>query len=158
MNVSSLWPIAEGSLSSQSFASSLPSLSVTFSANSVQSSDGGTQIPPFCTSWASELLRLKSNPLSLKRSIQQRVLAIVKEINIMQRLLGTAESHHYALFNAYQFLRSCSTVPSVLLASALVSRDEADSMSNHSQVLTVLGEFVQEKIGSDWFLNFPLNT
>jgi hypothetical protein len=154
MNVSSLWPHSDGSLACRSFATSSTPLSINMTSNGIVASNIQYTVPLYCKNWAHDLVLVARNPFSVKKCIQQRVLAIVKDINIFQRILGMAESHHYALFNAYQYLRSCSTTPSVVLASALLTRDESEPGSSHFQVLSVLGDFVQDKLGPNWFLNF----
>ena len=150
INISSLWPVPDTSLSSIfSRDRSLHIINMSSVGNEVQTP---LKVPQFCIDWAREMTAACPSPVAVKAVIQTHVLIIVKEINIMQRLLGMAEQHHYALFNAFQFLQTCSTVPSVILASCLVAKDEGES-SMHAQVVKVMQEFIVDRYGPNWLFD-----
>lgn len=62
----------------------------------------------FCRRWARALLRDDTNnPLVLRRIIEGLKIKTIQDMNLVKRLVRLAENDHYALYNAYKFLKEC---------------------------------------------------
>lgn len=67
-----------------------------------------TEASPFCQLWAARLVKSKDEgPLILRRIIEGFKIRTIRDMNLVKRLVKEAENDHYALFNAYQFLKNC---------------------------------------------------
>ncbi|XP_070380510.1 protein Njmu-R1-like [Dermacentor albipictus] len=63
---------------------------------------------PFCQRWAARLMKSKDDgPLVLRRIVEGFKIRTIQNLNLVKRLVKEAENDHYALFNAYQFLKKC---------------------------------------------------
>ncbi|XP_075557293.1 protein Njmu-R1-like isoform X2 [Dermacentor variabilis] len=63
---------------------------------------------PFCQRWAARLVKSKDDgPLVLRRIVEGFKIRTIQNLNLVKRLVKEAENDHYALFNAYQFLKKC---------------------------------------------------
>uniref|UniRef100_L7MB14 Protein Njmu-R1 n=1 Tax=Rhipicephalus pulchellus TaxID=72859 RepID=L7MB14_RHIPC len=63
---------------------------------------------PFCQRWAARLVKSRDDgPLILRRIVEGFKIRTIRNLNLVKRLVKEAENDHYALFNAYQFLKKC---------------------------------------------------
>lgn len=63
---------------------------------------------PFCQRWAARLVKSEDDgPLVLRRIVEGFKIRTIQDLNLVKRLVKEAENDHYALFNAYQFLKKC---------------------------------------------------
>uniref|UniRef100_A0A131Z572 Protein Njmu-R1 n=1 Tax=Rhipicephalus appendiculatus TaxID=34631 RepID=A0A131Z572_RHIAP len=63
---------------------------------------------PFCQCWAARLVKSRDDgPLILRRIVEGFKIRTIQNLNLVKRLVKEAENDHYALFNAYQFLKKC---------------------------------------------------
>lgn len=63
---------------------------------------------PFCQRWAARLVKSEDDgPLVLRRIVEGFKIRTIQDLNLVKRLVREAENDHYALFNAYQFLKKC---------------------------------------------------
>lgn len=57
------------------------------------------------------MLAASSDTTALKMIVQNNGRKVIQEVNRIKWLLGMAETNHYALYNAQQYLAHCSTPP-----------------------------------------------
>lgn len=63
---------------------------------------------PFCQRWAARLVKSRDDgPQVLRRIVDGFKIRTIQNLNLVKRLVKEAENDHYALFNAYQFLKKC---------------------------------------------------
>lgn len=118
---------------------SFPMVTLTLSADgsSYSCSTTGTA-NTFCSNWASDMLAVKTEPVQLKKTIHNYELRILQDISSLQRILCRAVSHHYALYSAFRAIKSCQTMPSLVLSSLVDTVDESARPEGREVVYTLL--------------------
>lgn len=94
---------------------------------------------PFCQAWAKAMLAVDDNAIALKNIVLNHGRTVIEEVNTMKKLMGQAESNHYALYNANNYLSECSTPSRALLQNVVDTMEPSGTEA--IDVLSVLIDF-----------------
>eukprot|EP01124_Arcella_intermedia_P034057 TRINITY_DN8368_c0_g1_i3.p1 TRINITY_DN8368_c0_g1~~TRINITY_DN8368_c0_g1_i3.p1 ORF type:complete len:210 (-),score=64.04 TRINITY_DN8368_c0_g1_i3:16-645(-) len=61
---------------------------------------------PFCMEWANQLLAIQSDATQIRQLIDDKKLQILNELNSINQKVNEAKFDHYALYRAYNELKS----------------------------------------------------
>ncbi|XP_064478220.1 protein Njmu-R1-like isoform X2 [Ornithodoros turicata] len=83
-----------------------PNLEIRTGSDGIELSH--TETSPFCQRWAKAIFKEDlDNALLQRRIIEGFKIKTIQDMNLIKRLVKQAENDHYALYNAFRFLKEC---------------------------------------------------